>query len=86
MNTRSIVAVLMTLAVALPFTALSLVLVALIAKAGEFMAMLPPSTFAGVVSEFSGRWPELAGMIIGQAAIMLILLLVRRNGSAAEGG
>jgi len=84
MNTRSTLAVLITLALAVPFTALSLVLVALIGKAGEFLATLPPSTWPGIVAEFSGRWPELAGMVVGQAAIMLILLLVRRSDSAAD--
>jgi hypothetical protein len=84
MNTRSTLAVLITLALAVPFTALSLVLVALIGKAGEFLATLPPSAWPSLVAEFSGRWPELAGMVVGQAAIMLILLLARRSEAAAD--
>ena len=84
MNTRSALAVLATLALALPFTVLSLALVALITKAGEFLATLPPSAFPSIVAEFSGRWPELAGMVIGQAAIMLILLLARRSDASAD--
>jgi len=84
MNTRSVLAVLVTLALAVPFTALALVLVALIAKGGELLATLPPSTWPGILAEFSGRWPELAGMVVGQTAIMLILLLARRSEAAAD--
>jgi hypothetical protein len=43
MAARSILAVLVTLALAVPFTALSLVIVAAIAKAGELLATLPAS-------------------------------------------
>jgi hypothetical protein len=37
--------------------------------------------WAVVISE---RWPEVAGMIIGQLVLMIILLLVRRNNHEAE--
>ncbi len=84
MNTRSALAVLITLALAVPFTALSLVLVALITKAGEVLATLPPSAFPDALAEFSGRWPELAGMVVGQAVIMLILLFARKSETAAD--
>jgi hypothetical protein len=84
MAARSILAVLVTLALAVPFTALSLVLVAAIAKAGELLATLPTSAWPSLASEFSGRWPELAGMVIGQAALMLILILARRPESASN--
>jgi hypothetical protein len=69
---------------AVPFTALSLALVALIAKAGELLATLPASAWPGVLAEFSGRWPELAGMVVGQVVIMLILLFARGSEAAAD--
>jgi len=84
MNSRSVLAVLVTLALAVPFVALALVLVALIARGGELLATLPPSTWPGILAEFSGRWPELAGMVVGQAAIMLILIFARRSEASAE--
>jgi hypothetical protein len=37
----------------------------------------------GVMVQISERWPEVAGMIVGQLVILIILLLVR-NGKAAE--
>jgi len=84
MTARSVLAVLVTLALAVPFTALSLVLVAAIGKAGELLSTMPASAWPDVIAEFSGRWPELAGMVIGQAALMLILLLARRSESAPD--
>jgi len=83
MNLRSVLVVLITLALAVPFTALSLFLVAAISKAAELLATLPASDWPSLAEEFSGRWPELAGMVIGQAALMLILILARRPESAA---
>jgi hypothetical protein len=84
MSTRSVLAVLVTLALAVPFTALSLVLVAAIGKAGELLATLPVSAWPSLAAEFSGRWPELAGMVVGQAAIMIVLLLARRPEATAD--
>jgi hypothetical protein len=37
----------------------------------------------GLLLEFSARWPEVAGMIVGQLVILIIFLLVR-NGKAVE--
>jgi len=34
--------------------------------------------------EGSARWPEIAGMIIGQLLILSILLIARRNGRTEE--
>ena len=38
----------------------------------------------GLAVEGSARWPEVAGMILGQILILSILLLVRRNGSTLK--
>ena len=38
----------------------------------------------GLAVEGSARWPEVAGMILGQALILSILLLARRNGQRSE--
>jgi hypothetical protein len=37
----------------------------------------------GLMLEISERWPEVAGMIVGQIVILIIFLLVR-NGKAQE--
>ena len=37
----------------------------------------------GLLLEFSGRWPEVAGMVVGQLVILIIFLLVR-NGKSIE--
>ena len=62
-------------AVGIPFTALALATVALIDKATSVLMTLSPATWQKLVLEGSCR-PELAGMVIWQAVISLILLLV----------
>jgi hypothetical protein len=42
------------------------------------------ANWRGVALEGSARWPELAGMIVGQLLILSILLIARRNGHADE--
>jgi hypothetical protein len=38
----------------------------------------------GIVLEFAQRWPEVAGMVIGQVVILTIFLFARQNGKAQE--
>ena len=82
-------AVFWTLVIAIPLTALALSLVAYttdhyieIANAVVNFGRSISVGGRGFVTEFSARWPELAGMIIGQLVIMIILLLVRRESKA----
>jgi hypothetical protein len=81
MKSRWLLIILWTVVLGVPFTALSLALVALIDKASVALMSLSPATWQKLVLEGSARWPELAGMVIGQAVIMLILLLARRPGA-----
>jgi hypothetical protein len=78
MKTRWLLIVLWTVILGIPFTALALATVALIDKASTVLLTLSPAIWQKVALEGSARWPELAGMVIGQAVILLILLLVRR--------
>jgi Trk-type K+ transport system membrane component len=39
----------------------------------------------GFAMEFAGRWPEIAGMIVGQIVIMIILLMVKRDTTTETG-
>ncbi len=75
-----------TLVLAIPFTVLALIGSAYITNhLGDIAnAITELVNWRGLAVEGSARWPELAGMIIGQLLIMSILLIVRRNGRTEE--
>ena len=82
MRKVQILATLSTLVLAVPFTLLGLLGAAYLANhltdiAGAVMAL---ANWRGVAVEGAARWPELAGMIVGQLLILTILLIARRNG------
>ncbi len=79
-------AVFWTLFLAVPLTALGISLAAYLTDhLAEMVNALVTSSVAstlgglGWLAEFSARWPEVAGMIVGQLVIMLILVVVRRE-------
>lgn len=79
------VAVFWTLLLAIPLTALALSMTAYLTEhLGEILASIETFSLAtsvggrGWIMEFAERWPELAGMIIGQLVIMAILLFTWR--------
>jgi len=79
------VAVFWTLFLAIPLTALALSMAAYLTEhLGEILASILTFSQAssvggrGWVMEFAERWPELAGMVIGQLVIMAILLFTWR--------
>ena len=73
-----------TLALAIPFTVLALSGVALLT---ENLTVINQATMnfsqsitaggRGLMAEIAERWPEVAGMIIGQIVILTILLFAR---------
>jgi hypothetical protein len=75
-----------TLVLALPFTVMALVGTAYITNhLGDIAnAVGELANWRGLAVEGSARWPEIAGMIIGQLLILSILLIARRNGSTEE--
>ena len=84
-------AVFWTLVIAIPFTALALSAVAYltenmseIARSITEFSRSTSVSGRGLVLEFSERWPEVAGMIIGQLVILTILLFARKNNLASE--
>ena len=84
-------AVFWTLLIAVPLTALALIAAAYItehlsAVISEFVALSYTTTVGacGWMLELSERWPEVAGMIVGQLVIMITLLLARRARMAEE--
>ncbi len=84
-------AVTWTLFLAIPFTALGLSLAAYITEnLGQILASISAFSQAtsasgeGLVVEIAARWPEVAGMIIGQLVIMTILLFTWRSKQDAQ--
>jgi hypothetical protein len=75
-----------TLVLALPFTVIALVGTAYITNhLGDIAnAVSSLANWRGVAIEGSARWPEIAGMIIGQLLILSILLIARRNGHTED--
>jgi hypothetical protein len=75
-----------TLVLAVPFTVIALVGTAYISNhLGEIAtAVSALVNWRGVAVEGSARWPEIAGMIIGQLLILSILLIARRSGRTEE--
>jgi hypothetical protein len=73
-----------TLFLAIPLTALGISIAAYLTDhLGQILndGLSAASTLGGLgwIVEFSARWPEIAGMIVGQLVIMMILVLVRRE-------
>lgn len=75
-----------TLVLALPFTVMALVGTAYITNhLGDITTAVGSlANWRGVAIEGSARWPEIAGMIIGQLLILSILLIARRNGHTED--
>jgi len=85
------VAVFWTLVLAIPFTALAISGAAYItdhlSTISTSIAIFSRSTTAGGrgwVLEFAERWPEVAGMIIGQIVILAILYFARQANYAED--
>jgi hypothetical protein len=84
-------AVTWTLILAIPFTALALSALAYTTEhltgISTAIATFSRATTAGGrgwLLELSERWPEVAGMIVGQIVIMIILVLARREKMAED--
>jgi hypothetical protein len=80
MRKRNLLIVLWTLALAVPFTALALFTsVLLIDHLDEFTQALADIDWQSLRLEASARWPELAGMFIGQLIIFVLIIMLRRD-------
>jgi len=86
MRKVQMVATVWTLVLAVPFTVIALVGTAYISNhLGEIAtAVSSLVNWRGVAVEGSARWPEIAGMIVGQLLILSILLIARRSGRTEE--
>lgn len=84
-------AVFWTMILAIPLTAIAL---SLLAYTTENLTQISTSiaNFSrdvtaggrGLVLEIAQRWPEVAGMIIGQIVLLMILIFARQNGKVEE--
>ena len=80
-----------TLAIAIPFTVLALIGVAYLTE-NLTQIINAISKFSreisvggrGLVLEFSARWPEIAGMVIGMIVILTIFLFAQSANKAEE--
>jgi hypothetical protein len=86
MRKVQITAVFWTLFLAIPLTALALSMAAYLTEnLGQILSSIETFSRAtstggqGLAIEMSERWPEVAGMIIGQLVIMTILLFTYRS-------
>ena len=84
-------AVFWTLVIAVPFTALAISAVAYLTEnLGQITRSLTEFSQStsiggrGLMVELSTRWPEIAGMLIGQLVILTILLFARKNNHVSE--
>ena len=91
MRNVQVSAVLWTLLLAVPFTVLSL---SMAAYTTEHLSELTywfaetsrTSSFTGrgLLVEFSARWPELMGMVVGQIIILIIVIFAWQAGMTEE--
>ena len=84
-------AVFWTLFLAIPFTVLALSALAYttehlfeISAAIHSFSQNASIGGRGLLLELSGRWPEIAGMVVGQLVIMIILLFAHKQKTADE--
>jgi hypothetical protein len=89
MKKVQITAVIWTMFLAIPMTALAISLAYYLTDhLDEMVQSLAQLGAAGTLgglgwlAEFSARWPELVGMVVGQLVLMLILVFVRKNNLA----
>ena len=81
MRKLQLVTIIATLALAIPFTILALIeavyLIEYVSDIGS--ALAGTIEWRAVAVEGSARWPEVAGMIVGQILILSMLLFIRRD-------
>ena len=91
MRNIQVSAVFWTLLLAVPFTVLSLTMAAYTTENLSeivywFSETSRTSSFTGrgLLIEFSARWPELMGMVVGQIIILIIVLFAWQAGMSEE--
>ena len=91
MRNVQVSAVFWTMLLAVPFTVLALTMAAYTTEnLSEFTYWLAETskttsvTGRGLLIEFSARWPELMGMVVGQIIILIIVVFAWQAGMLEE--
>jgi hypothetical protein len=80
------IAVIVTIGLAIPFAFLAILGSAWITDhVPAVLRALSSIQWQGIVREVSARWPEVAGMVVGQLLILVLLLAARPSLSARRG-
>jgi len=83
MRKAQLIATVVTLGLAIPFAFLAILGTAWVTDhIGQVIRALSSIPWQAVLREGSARWPEVAGMVIGQLLILALLLAARRPRSA----
>jgi hypothetical protein len=86
MRKAQILATALTLGLAIPFSFLAILGTAWVTDhLPTVIRSLPTVQWQLVFREGSARWPEVAGMVVGQLLILALLIAARRSQNAANG-
>jgi TRAP-type C4-dicarboxylate transport system permease small subunit len=86
MRKAQFIAVALTLGLAVPFAFLAVLGTAWVTdQLPAVIRSLPSVQWQSLLREGSARWPELAGMVVGQLLIFALLLAARRSANAQNG-
>jgi hypothetical protein len=85
MRKAQIIATALTLGLAVPFAFLAILGTAWITDhLPTLIRSLPSIQWQAILREGSARWPEVAGMLVGQLLILVLLLAARRSLTASR--
>ncbi len=86
MRKTQLLIVVLTITLAVSFTALALIGIVYLTDYTSQIALtgIRIPNWRGVALEGLARWPELAGMIVGQVLIISMLLIARRGKSGSD--
>lgn len=80
------VATIVTLGLAIPFAVLAVLGTAWVTDhVGQLVRAVSSIQWQPILREASARWPEIAGMVVGQLLILALLLAARSPRSAQNG-
>jgi TRAP-type C4-dicarboxylate transport system permease small subunit len=85
MRKAQIIATALTLGLAAPFAFLAILGTAWVTDhLPGVIRSLPSVQWQSILREGSARWPEVAGMVVGQLLILALLLAARRSATAQD--
>jgi TRAP-type C4-dicarboxylate transport system permease small subunit len=86
MRKAQLIATATTLGLAIPFAFLAILGTAWVTDhLPAVIRSLPSVQWQSILREASARWPEIAGMVVGQLMILALLVAARRSLTAQKG-